>query len=50
VQHTVTADKGEWDSKPIAVGATFQRTFDQPGTFAYHCAIHPFMTGTVIVH
>jgi len=47
--HTVTADKGEWDSKNLAVGATFQRTFDQAGTFAYHCAIHSSMHGTVVV-
>lgn len=47
--HTVTADKGDWDSKSIAVGATFQHKFDQAGIFMYHCAIHPFMTGSVVV-
>jgi plastocyanin len=24
-------------------------TFQNPGTYAYHCAIHPSMTGTLIV-
>ncbi len=23
--------------------------FDRAGTFTYHCAIHSFMTGTVVV-
>jgi len=47
--HTVTEDKGAWDSKNLAVGATFQHKFDQAGTFSYHCAIHASMTGTVVV-
>jgi plastocyanin len=47
--HTVTEDKGVWDSKKLAVGATFQNTFDQAGTFTYHCAIHLSMHGTVVV-
>jgi plastocyanin len=47
--HTVTEDKGAWDSKNLAVGATFQQKFDQAGTFTYHCAIHSSMHGTVVV-
>jgi plastocyanin len=30
-------------------GATFSFTFAKAGTFAYHCTIHPFMKGTVVV-
>jgi plastocyanin len=31
-------------------GATYTRTFDTPGTYAYECGIHgPRMTGSVIV-
>lgn len=47
--HTVTFDSGGVDSGQLAAGATYSRTFDAPGTFAYHCAIHPSMTGTVTV-
>jgi plastocyanin len=48
-EHTVTADDGSFDSGPISSGDTFDNTFDEPGDFGYHCSIHPFMTGVVIV-
>jgi hypothetical protein len=47
--HTVTADDGSFDSGNLAPGATFSQTFDTAGTFAYHCNIHPNMTGTIVV-
>jgi plastocyanin len=47
--HTVTADDGSFDSGPMDPGRTFSATFDQPGSFAYHCEIHPTMKGTVTV-
>jgi plastocyanin len=52
--HTVTSDDGKtFDSgsaNPIAAqSGTFSFTFNTAGTFAYHCAIHPFMTATIIV-
>jgi amicyanin len=54
VPHTVTSDDGKsFDSgtaNPIAAqSGTFSFTFKTPGTFAYHCAIHPFMKATIIV-
>ena len=49
IEHTVTADDGSFDSGPISFGDTFDNTFDSPGEFGYHCSIHPFMTGVVIV-
>jgi len=49
VAHTSTADGGAWNSGSIAAGGTFSRTFSTAGTFAYHCAIHPGMIGTVTV-
>jgi plastocyanin len=30
-------------------GATFSRRFDRPGTYEYHCSVHPYMTGRVVV-
>ena len=48
VAHTVTADGGAFDH-PMPSGATFSFTFAKAGTFAYHCTIHPFMKGTVVV-
>ena len=51
--HTVTSDDGKsFDSgasSPIASGGSFSFTFKTAGTFAYHCAIHPFMKATIIV-
>jgi plastocyanin len=32
---------GTFDSGNIAQNATFERTFDSAGTFAYFCRIHP---------
>jgi plastocyanin len=50
VPHTVTSDTpGIFDSGTLQTGATFAFTFNQAGTFAYHCSIHPFMHGMVVV-
>jgi len=47
--HTVTADDGSFDSGTMADRDEFMHVFDEPGTYAYHCAIHPAMTATVVV-
>ena len=50
VTHTSTSNTGAWSTGNITPGATSSAvTFNTSGTFAYHCAIHPSMTGTVIV-
>lgn len=49
VIHTATDDGGGWDSGEIEPGASWSRTFDSPGTYAYHCTPHPFMTAAVVV-
>jgi YVTN family beta-propeller protein len=49
VPHSVTSDDGGWDSGPIAMGQSFTKVFDRAGSYAYHCAIHPSMTGSVLV-
>ena len=48
-QHTVSANDNSFSSPPMAGGQTFTHTFDKAGTVAYHCSIHPFMTGTIVV-
>jgi plastocyanin len=47
--HDVVGDDGGFDSARMPAGATFTRRFDAPGTVAYHCSLHPSMTGTVVV-
>jgi len=49
VPHTVTARTADFNSGVMQEGATFSQTFDEPGTFDYFCAIHPSMSGTVVV-
>jgi plastocyanin len=50
--HTIVSDSGSLaalSSDPLSNGATYKFTFTQPGTYPYHCSIHPSMTGTIIV-
>jgi plastocyanin len=47
--HTTTADDGSWDSGELQQGEDFSFTFDEPGTYTYHCSIHPDMTASVKV-
>ena len=47
--HTVTADDGSFDSGTLQPGQSFSHTFQNPGVVTYHCSIHPFMTGSVVV-
>ncbi len=47
--HTVTFDAGLPGTDDLEPGATFAQRFDTPGAYAYHCTIHPQMTGEVDV-
>jgi plastocyanin len=47
--HTVTSDTGLFDSGDVVGGAHFSHRFDSVGTFAYHCTIHPGITGEIDV-
>lgn len=47
--HTFTADNGAFDTGDVGGGERGRVTIDRAGTYPYHCAIHPFMTGTARV-
>lgn len=48
--HTVTAMGSDAFQSPVlSTGQTFRYRFTTPGTYAYLCTIHPFMTATVVV-
>jgi plastocyanin len=49
--HTVTADDNSFSSAFLSgsTGILFNYTFATPGTFSYHCSVHPWMKGVVIV-
>ena len=46
--HTATKG-GSFDTKRIAPGKSKTVQLNQRGTFAYHCKIHPFMKGKIVV-
>lgn len=47
--HTITSDAGVFQSENLSQGQTYKFTFNEAGTFSYHCSIHPSMTGKVVV-
>jgi plastocyanin len=47
VPHTVVG--ADFNSGTLESGQSFSHIFDQDGTFAYACVLHPQMKGTVIV-
>ncbi len=47
--HTVTSDNGIWDSGNVDPGKTYSRTFNDVGTWPYHCKIHVTMKAQVVV-
>jgi plastocyanin len=51
VGHTATSTTpaGVFDSKTLQQGQTFSLTFTKAGKYDYQCAIHPMMTGTIVV-
>lgn len=54
VAHTTTSDEGTWDSGSKGPDESFSQTFDQAGTYPYHCVFHGAaggvgMAGTLVV-
>lgn len=46
--HTAT-DQGAFNTGRIKPGHAVSVRFSRKGTFAYHCTIHPFMHGKIVV-
>jgi len=47
--HDVVSDTGLFNSGNLNNGQSYSYTFNQAGSFPYHCGIHPSMTGTIVV-
>jgi amicyanin len=49
VPHTVASSSKVFKSKALDTAGKFSFTFTTPGTYAYICSVHPYMTGAVVV-
>ena len=50
MEHTVTSDTGEEvSSLSLSNGDSYIHTFENAGTYEYHCELHSSMKGTIIV-
>jgi plastocyanin len=47
--HTITSSQGLFRSPALDADEVFSYRFERPGTYAYGCALHPQMRGTVVV-
>jgi YVTN family beta-propeller protein len=47
--HGLAYKDGAQGTGVLLPGARFSRTFERPGRYDYTCAVHPYMTGTVVV-
>ncbi len=47
--HTATANLGAFDTGSIGGGQSTEIVIDAPGTYAYFCSFHPYMTSTITV-
>ena len=49
ISHIISALDGSFKSEMLLKGDTFSFTFTKAGTYEYKCAIHPAMTGKIVV-
>lgn len=47
--HSLSSNDGLFDSQLLNHGESFSYTFKQPGIYSYHCGVHKYMTGTIVV-
>jgi plastocyanin len=49
IPHLVSEKDGKFRSSALDTGGKFSQTFSAAGTVEYFCAIHPHMTGKIVV-
>ena len=49
IPHLVTEKDGKFHSSALDTNDKFSQTFSTAGTVEYYCAIHPKMTGKIVV-
>jgi amicyanin len=49
IPHTVKSTTQVFKSGALDTDQKFSFTFTTPGTYKYFCALHPHMTGTIVV-
>jgi amicyanin len=49
IPHVVLEKAGKFRSSALDTGDKFSQTFSTAGTVEYFCAIHPHMTGKIVV-
>ena len=47
LKHSIVSDS--FSSPDLNRGDKYSHRFDKPGEYDYHCGVHPFMTGRIIV-
>ncbi|HEX2654365.1 MAG TPA: cupredoxin family copper-binding protein [Xanthobacteraceae bacterium] len=47
--HTATSTTKAFKSQALDTNQSFSFTFTTPGAYTYFCALHPHMTGTIVV-
>lgn len=49
VAHHIVSDTLSWGTGTLQPLDTYVKRFTDPGTYSFHCSLHPEMTGTIIV-
>ena len=47
--HSIVSDTGLFRSGAVDTNESYSFKLDKPGTYPYHCALHPRMVATIIV-
>jgi amicyanin len=49
IPHTVASPTRLFKSKALDTDDSYSFTFNEPGSYAYFCSLHPHMTGKIVV-